>query len=167
LLMGGLSSTKVISLAAAAILAAVLLYYSLRGIDWRQVWILVVHAKLSFLALCALIATVALLCRAVRWRILLNAEGQISVPAVFWATAAGLFGNNFLPARGGELVRTFMISRAGSLPGAYVLATALSERLADAMVLVIVGGLVLVTLPEPAGWLSHAARPFAVIGIAG
>ena len=50
--------------------------------------------------------------RPCRWRILLNAEGHVSVPAAFWATAAGLFGNNFLPARAGELVRTYMISRA-------------------------------------------------------
>ncbi len=54
------------------------------------------------------------------------------MPTAFWATAAGYFGNNFLPARAGELVRTFMISSRSGLGNAYVLATALSERVADA-----------------------------------
>ena len=63
---------------------------------------------------------------------LLNAEGSVGVAAAFWATAAGLFGNNFLPARAGELVRTVMISSRSGLGNVYVLATALSERVADA-----------------------------------
>src|SRR5688572_18255758 len=118
--------TKAISLAVAVGLAAVLLYYSLRGIDWRQVGRIVAGAEPARLLLTVVLGTIALGFRAVRWRILINAEGAVSVPAAFWATAAGYFGNNFLPARAGELVRTFMISSRSGLDGAYVLATALS-----------------------------------------
>ena len=100
------------------------------------------------------IGTLTLLLRAYRWRILLNAEGRVSIPTVFWATAAGYFGNNFLPARAGELVRTFLISTRSGLEPAYVLATALSERVADAVALVAIGALVLLTLPSPPGWLA-------------
>ena len=85
----------------------------------------------------------------------------------FWATAAGYFGNNFLPARAGELVRTFMISSRSGLETTYVLATALSERVADAIALVSIGALVLLTLPSPPGWLAAAARPFAILGLIG
>jgi hypothetical protein len=77
----------------------------------------------------------------------LNAEGTVSVPTVFWATTAGYFGNNFLPARAGELVRTFMISSASGLESSYVLATALSERVADAVALVVISAVVLLILP--------------------
>jgi glycosyltransferase 2 family protein len=158
---------KAISLAVAVAIAAVLLYYSVRGIDWRQVGRTIANASPGLLVLSAGMMTVTLFLRACRWRILLNAEGHVTVPAAFWATAAGLFGNNFLPARGGELVRTFMISARSALSTPYVLATAVSERVADAIVLVVVSALVLLFLPDPPGWLAHAARPFAIAGLLG
>ena len=162
-----MSKSKAISLAAAFLLAAVLLYYSLRGIEWREVGRLVAGARLGGLAAAAAIVTGSLFLRSFRWRILLTAEGRVSVSTAFWATAAGYFGNNFLPARAGELVRTFMISSRCGLNTAYVLATALSERVADAIALVVISSLVLLTLPAQPGWLANAARPFAILGLTG
>ena len=96
------SRTKAVSFGIAALLAAVLLYYSLRGIEWRQVGRIVAGAAPGRLVLAAGIGTVTLFLRAFRWRILLNAEGAVTVPTAFWATAVGYFGNNFLPARAGS-----------------------------------------------------------------
>ena len=155
------------SLGIAALVAAVLLYYSLRGIEWRQVGRTVARADAGLLALTAAIATATLFLRALRWRILLNAEESVSVPAVFWATAAGLFGNNFLPARAGELIRTYMISAQCGVTKSYVLATVLSERIADAIVLAVMSAIVLLTFPPPPGWLAGAAKPVAILGLFG
>jgi glycosyltransferase 2 family protein len=152
------------SFTIAALLAAALLYYSLRGIEWRQVVRIVAGAAPGRLALAAGIATTTLFLRACRWRVLLNAEGTVSVSTAFWATAAGYFGNNFLPARAGELVRTLMISSRSGLETTYVLATALSERAADAVALVIISAVVLPILPAAPGWLADAARPLAILG---
>src|ERR1700681_3216455 len=159
--------TKAISFGVAALLAAVLLYYSLRGIEWTQVARIATGASPGLLALAAGLGTTTLFLRACRWRILLNAEGTVSLSTAFWATAAGYFGNNFLPARAGELVRTFMISSRSALEATYVLATALSERVADAVALVIISAVVLLILPPQPGWLAGAARPFAMIGLLG
>src|SRR4051812_32629510 len=163
--MAGLRRT--VTIGVAALLAAVLLFYSLRGIEWRQVGRIVANARLSLLAAAAALATLSVFLRAVRWRVLLNAEGSISVAVAFWATAAGLFGNNFLPARGGEFVRTVMISSHSGLSKAYVLATPLSEKVADALVLVLISAAVLLTLPHPPGWLARAARPMAIAALLG
>ena len=163
----GIVGRRVVSLASAALLAAVLLYYSLRGIEWREVARIIAGAAAGGLALTAGLSTVTLFLRACRWRILLNAEAHVSVPTAFWATAAGYFGNNFLPARAGELVRSFMISSGAGLEAAYVLATALAERAADAIALVVISAVVLLTLPDLPGWLSGAARPFAFLALIG
>jgi uncharacterized protein (TIRG00374 family) len=159
--------SKTVSFLVAALLAAALLSYSLRGIEWKQVGRIVASAAPGRLALAVGIATATLFLRACRWRILLNAEGTVSVPTAFWATAAGYFGNNFLPARAGELVRTFMISSRSGLENTYVLATALSERVADAIALVGISATVLLILPAQPGWLAGAARPFAILGLLG
>lgn len=155
------------SFGVAALVAGVLLYYSLRGIDWREVGRTIAAADLGLLAGTAAVASTTLFLRAIRWRILLNAEGNVNVADAFWATAAGLFGNNFLPARAGELVRTYMISSRSGLGTVYVLATALSERIADAIVLVVVSAIVLLALDSPPGWLAGAATPFAIVGLLG
>src|SRR5260221_5582650 len=158
---------RLISLGVGAVLAAVFLYYSLRGLDWREGAPLVTGAAPGGLILTAGIGTVSLFLRACRWRILLNAEGAVGVSTAFWATAAGYFGNNFLPARAGELVRSFMISSRSALGNTYVLATALSERVADAIALVVISAAVLLILPAQPGWLGGAARPFAILGVFG
>jgi uncharacterized protein (TIRG00374 family) len=158
---------KLISMLAAFALAAVLLYYSLRGIDWRAVWKLLQNAKPGYLAVACAISTLSLFLRAVRWRILLRAERPVTIPDAFWATSAGYFGNNFLPARAGELIRTYMVHSSSGLSTAYVLTTALSERVADAITLVVISAIALLTLPEQPGWLAHASKPFAILGACG
>jgi uncharacterized protein (TIRG00374 family) len=165
--MGGLSRRSVVSVGVSVLLAAVLLFYSLRGIEWGQVARIIRGAAPGSLALAAGISTATLFLRACRWRILLNAEGAVDVPTAFWATAAGYFGNNFLPARAGEVVRTLMISSRSALETPYVLATALSERVADAVALVVISTVALFVLPAQSGWLAGAARPFAILGSLG
>jgi uncharacterized protein (TIRG00374 family) len=158
---------KAVSIGVSFLLAAVLLYYSLRGIEWREVARIAAGARLSYLGAAAAVSTATLLLRSLRWRILLNAQGAVDVPTAFWATAAGYFGNNFLPARAGELVRTYMVSSHSGLDTPYVLATALSERVADAVALVLISALVLLTLPQPPGWLAAASKPFAAVALVG
>jgi uncharacterized protein (TIRG00374 family) len=160
-------SRRAIYWIVALALAGVFLYFSLRGIQWLQVWTIVRGARLEFVALTLGTISLALFVRAMRWRVLLRAEGKVPVPLAFWATAAGYFGNNLLPARAGEVVRTLMVSRQSGLGKAFVLTTALSERVMDAIVLISISAVVLLTLPARPGWLAHAARPFALLGLGG
>jgi uncharacterized protein (TIRG00374 family) len=163
----GRTRTKAVSLLVAGLLAGGLLYFSLRGIEWGQVGRTVRGADPAGLGLAMGVATCTLFLRALRWRVLLNAEGSVEVPTAFWATAAGYFGNNFLPARAGELVRIYLIASRTGLEIPFVLATALSERVADAVALVTISAVVLLILPAQSGWLATAARPFAILGLLG
>ena len=60
-----------------------------------------------------------------------------------------------------------MVSSKSGISRAFVLTTALSERIADAIVLITISGVTLITLPEKPGWLADAARPFAILGLGG
>jgi uncharacterized membrane protein YbhN (UPF0104 family) len=60
-----------------------------------------------------------------------------------------------------------MISSRCGLANAYVLATALSERIADAIVLAVTSAIVLLAIPSPPGWLADAAKPVAILGLLG
>lgn len=155
------------TMAVAAALALALLYYSLRDVNWREFAGIVSGASPTGLILTAAIGTCGLLLRALRWRILLNAEGTVSVRTAFLAIAAGFFGNSFLPARAGDLVRTFMISSRYPLDSRFVLTTALAERVVDGVALVVIASAILLTVPLPLGWLAGALKPVAVLGLIG
>ena len=148
-------------------LAAVLLYLSLRGVDWKGVWRTIVGARWGFLAAGCGCSCFSFFLRSLRWRILLNAEERLSVGTVFSATMAGYLGNSFLPARAGELVRTLAIGARSSLSKTYILTTALSERLMDAIALVLWSSLILLGTEAKPRWMVDLSRTTALVAGAG
>jgi uncharacterized protein (TIRG00374 family) len=105
--------------------------------------------------------------RAFRWRILLSAGGKVGLLTTFWSNSAGYMANNFLPARTGEVLRSAMVSARSTLSKTYALTTALSERLVDAVALIAISAIVLLTMDRKPSWLAAAARPFAAIALTG
>ena len=151
----------------STLLAGVLLYFALRGVEWRRVGQMIASADWNLLLLSAAIAFFNFLMRALRWRILLNAAESLSVGEVYWANIAGYLGNQYLPARAGELIRTVLISNRSSLSKTYVLTTALGERLMDVIALVLGSSIVLLGVnPKPA-WMQDLSRTMAIVAGAG
>ena len=148
-------------------LAAPLLYFSLHKVDWRRVWQTIAGARWEWLAAACGIMAGAFLLRALRWRILLNAGERFGIGTVFCATMAGYLGNSFLPARAGELVRTMVVSSRSSLSKTYVLTTALSERLMDAITLVLWSSLILLNVKQKPAWMEDVSRTTALVAAAG
>jgi uncharacterized protein (TIRG00374 family) len=126
------------------------------------VWRTIAAAQARYLAAAVAFMVLSFFLRSLRWRILLNAEARLSVATVFWANSAGYLGNNFLPARAGELIRTLLISRRSGLSKAYVLTTALGERLMDAIALVLWSSLILLSLDRKPGWMEDVSRTIAI-----
>ena len=151
----------------SALLAAVLLWWALRGVEWKRVAGIIGHADWVLAAAAAAMSCFSLVLRGLRWRILLNAAGRFSVGTVFWANSAGYLGNNLLPARAGEVIRSFLISSRSNLSRTYVLTTALSERLMDVVALVLWSSLLLVGVNPKPRWMEDLARTLAVLAAAG
>ena len=148
-------------------LAAVLLYYSLRGVEWSRIWGIIAAARWEYIVAAGAIVAFNLFLRSFRWRILLNAEAQLSVGLVFRANMAGYLGNNFLPARAGEVIRSLIVSTHSSLSKTYVLTTALSERLMDVIALVLWSSLVLLGVHPKPEWMDRLSRSMAIVAAVG
>ncbi len=86
---------------------------------------------------------------------------------MFWATADGYLGNALLPARAGELIRSAIVGIKTGIGTSFVFATALTERIVDAVVLVLVGLVFLPTMPGFPDWVPTALNIMAIIGMAG
>jgi uncharacterized protein (TIRG00374 family) len=163
----GRSRHSIVILVFSFTLAGVLLYLSIRKVEWRQVWAAISHCNFTLLAASLAVSFCSYFLRSLRWRVLLNTQAQLPVLTVFWANSAGYLGNNVLPARAGELIRTAMVSSRSSLTKTFVLTTALAERLMDAIVLVISGTVVLHFMPNKPAWLAATASSLLIAGAGG
>jgi glycosyltransferase 2 family protein len=149
------------------VISGVLLFFAFQGVNWPQVLATLRRGRVDLLALAGLVLTIAYVMRGMRWRAVLSAVGQIAPMTMFWATMAGYLGNNLLPARAGELIRSVLLGRQTGLSTSYVLATALLERLVDVVALVIIGLLALLVLETVPDWLLTAVSVAGVIGLVG
>ena len=132
----------------------------------------VASARSSTLLLAVVVATLTFPIRALRWRVLLQAEegGRVPIAAAWHATAIGFMANNILPFRLGEVIRASAVGRLGGprLPAA--IASVAVERVFDALTVVGLFAFVLAGPALPSG-ITIGGRPAAdlvrVIGLAG
>ena len=163
---GSASRTALLRLAAVAI-AALLLYLAVRGADWRRIGLLLMSARGEILGAVAMLALLSYYLRALRWRLLLTTSVPVSAGAVFFANMAGYLGNNVLPARMGEVIRTVLICFRSGAGRVFVLTTALVERLVDALALVLIASAMLAIVPAAPPWLREAAVAVSALGLCG
>jgi hypothetical protein len=101
------------------------------------VWGHVTAADPLWLSMSGLAVTLTFPLRAIRWRVLLEhaAGGAPAFRPVWHATAIGFMANNILPARAGEVVRSFAANRLVRVPFSTALASVAVERVFDGVVI--------------------------------
>ena len=154
-------------MAATILLSAVLLYLAVHGVNWREFIATIKHAKLGLLAVAFGMSHVSMVLRSLRWRVLLSAEKKVAPLTVFWATMAGYLGNNFLPARAGEVIRSAALGHKAGMSKSWVFATALTERLLDVVALVLFSLAAVLSLGRSSQWLIKAWKVMGIVGVAG
>ncbi|MEP6764177.1 MAG: lysylphosphatidylglycerol synthase transmembrane domain-containing protein [Gemmatimonadaceae bacterium] len=123
--------------ALGILLSALLLWMTLRGIEFHEVWKVLRNSNLWLFALSTVVATCVFPLRARRWQPILEpVAGHIPFAPLWRSTAIGFAINNVLPLRAGEVARAFTLTR--QVPRV-ALTTSLSslavDRLFDAIVL--------------------------------
>jgi uncharacterized protein (TIRG00374 family) len=136
--------TLIVLALAAALLGVVLYNVDLRGVA-REI----VHARLEWLTLALLTMFANLAIRAWRWQYLLEPLGATSFGNAFRATAVGFAATSILPARAGEVIRPYFLSRHERMSATAAFATVILERVLDMLtVLVLLAAYVFFFRPE-------------------
>ena len=91
----------------------------IRNMDWRWVSVAVIFDVMVYLW------------HGVRWKLLLMPVQPISFFQAVRSIYVGLFANEVLPLRAGELIRCFLLSRWTKIPLSVTFASALIERIFD------------------------------------
>jgi hypothetical protein len=115
------------------VLAAVgaLLALFLSNVDLRAVGVGIAHARPGWLAVSAATFVLNLVVRSRRWQFLLAPLARVSFSNSFRATAVGFGANSVLPARAGEVMRPYFLSRHEPVSATAAFATIILERLLD------------------------------------
>ena len=92
--------------------------------------------------------------RGLRWKWLFKESAPPSVSSLYRAELIGYFGNNVLPLRLGEILRTYIIGKENNLSKSFVFGTVVLERLMDMLALTFFAIILLFLYPFEEGWIS-------------
>ena len=110
-----------------------------QAIDFEQVRIALVRAGWGSFAAIALLVTIDVAARTMRWRALLRPLKRIPAVVVGAHSLVGYLANNALPARLGEVARSYTLGTREGISKATVVGTVVVERLLDVAVLSLMG----------------------------
>src|SRR5438093_5317327 len=119
------------------VLAAGLLALFLHNVDVWGAVTAIAHARPGWLALSLATMVANLAIRAFRWQYLLEPLGSATFANAFRATAVGFAASSVLPARAGEVIRPYFLSRHEPMSATGAFATIIVERLLDTLTVLI------------------------------
>ena len=114
-----------------AIATVGLLIFFFRQADLGGVWRALLTANPGLLLVATAIVAQTYIIRTLRWQILLSPIERLSFVPVFRAVVVGFATIFLLPARAGELIRPWMLSRETGVSASAAFATVIVERLFD------------------------------------
>lgn len=159
---------KYVEFAGLCLLAAALLWWFGRNLDWTEVRHAVSTADPLLLAIAVLIICLAYLFRAFRWGALLKPLGAARLSDLFTATTIG-FTAVFLVGRAGEVVRPVVLPmRDPNVRPSAAIVTILVERIYDFMAVALMFAVNLIWFTPPAALEVSFSRVrtvgFALLG---
>lgn len=128
-------------------LTVVLLWWVFKDAHWAEMWAHLRAANVPLVILAVLVGTGMFPLRARRWRPILHSVApDLPFDPLWRSTAVGMMANNLLPARMGELVRAWMLTRLTSVPFSASFASLVVDRAFDAVVVLL---LLVVAMLDP------------------
>jgi hypothetical protein len=117
------------------VVSAVLLWWALSRLDLSEVWEKIRAAEYVWLLPGVGVYFLGVWARAWRWHFLLRPIKRIRVRTMFPIVVIGYMGNNIYPARAGELLRSYVLSRREEVSISASLATIFVEKAFDGVVM--------------------------------
>lgn len=149
------------------IVSLVSLFLVVRSVNLAEVGRIVTGASIGLIALALGVMSLALGLRVVTCFVLLadRADGsRVGIGRLISPVLVGYLGNLVLPARLGEVVRSYLISRREALPIGATLGSVALERILDTAMLAAIA-FVAASLLGAAPWIVQGTGLMAVVGV--
>src|SRR5713226_3880911 len=119
------------------VLSLVCLGWALHGVSWTELWQEIRELDWRWVAVGAVADILVYVIQGWRWSLLLRPVAPVSAWDSVRSIYVGLFANEVMPLRAGELIRCFLQARWSEIPFSVTLASALIERIFDGVVLIV------------------------------
>lgn len=157
----GLRALRVVAIAAIAIW----LYVFLRDFDWRKLGHALEHAHVWPLAVAAALNFVCLWGKAACWHVVLAPRYTVPITALFRYTIAAFAASVIAPARAGELIRVWVLKKRHGVPITDCAAVAVTEKLLDALSMMMLVAPVPWLVPGLPAWVGHVMLACGAIAL--
>ncbi len=135
---------KIITI-AGFIISIVLLYFALKGVQYREIYDTLRGADIRYIFIS--VPSIFLCCTFCSYRWSKIAGNGTRFRDAFIALFSGLFINNVLPARIGEIARGYVLSKRTGLSFTYSVTTVLLDRFFDLVGLLIITFITFIFIP--------------------
>jgi len=125
------------------------LAWVLTGIHWDDLGRQLEHADVRWILAATLLQFGADTFHAWRWNLLLRPLARLGLWRTVRALYSGLFANEVLPLRPGELIRTYLLAKWNKLPFPVVFSSVAMERILDGFSLTVGISVITAFLPLP------------------
>jgi uncharacterized protein (TIRG00374 family) len=143
-------------LIAGLLLGGILVYLSVRGIDFQDVAKNLRGIDGGYLLPALILMAAMQWLRSVRWGILLSPLEKVNQLSLFSVSNVGFLAIMAIPARLGELARPYLITQHSRIAMSSALGTIVVERILDVLTVLLIAVFVLVLTPAPP-WMSRAS----------
>lgn len=122
---------RILQIVSVTLLTLFFLGLFLWNSNLSDVWRIMKATDPYWLALALFINWLALVFRAIRWRVLIGGDPPPGFYPTFFATASGYMLSTVLPIRAGDVARPALLSRRAPVSFSAALGTVLTERVLD------------------------------------
>ncbi len=113
------------------LISLICLAWVLNGAGLTHIWVEIRHMHWAWVSLAVISNLLVFLLQGWRWKLLLQPIERVPFVHTLQAIYVGLFANEVLPLRAGELIRCFLLSKSSNVPLSVTFASALIERIFD------------------------------------
>ena len=111
------------------IVGMILVYYAIKDFNFNKFNVVIINADYTLICISSILLIFTVYLRAHRWKILLN--NNCSLNFMYKAQLVGYFGNNILPLRLGEVLKTIFVGEKYNLSKSEIFGSVVLERVLD------------------------------------
>ena len=148
------------------VLSLLFLVWALHTLSFREVWHDFKHLRWGWVAVGIASNVLAYVVQGWRWSLILAPVAPVRASKAIGAVFVGVYANEVLPLRSGEIIRCYLLARSSELPVSVTLASALIERIFDGIYL-IAGIFITVQMTQLDPLIRHSGIVLGVIILVG
>jgi len=149
--------------AAGFAVSIVSLYFAFRKFDYDQLGRDVEHLLWPWVLLGITFELATYVVDGWRWLVILSPAEQPTLVQCVRATFIGIFANDVLPAKAGELIRPYLLHKWAEVPLSLSITSAAVERIMDGIAMVLLLYLSALDIPNLPGWLRDGMATLSIV----